>query len=114
MPIQPGFERRSPRSMSSALFRGWTGRTRNCARAASGYGPATPHGETSLTPRETQIALEVATGASNREVAAALFLTPKTIEFHLTRIYRKLGVHTRGELIRLYASDHGPTRHTNA
>jgi DNA-binding CsgD family transcriptional regulator len=67
-----------------------------------------------LTPRETQIALEVATGASNREVAAALFLTPKTIEFHLTRIYRKLGVHTRGELIRLYASDHGPTRHSNA
>jgi DNA-binding CsgD family transcriptional regulator len=60
-----------------------------------------------LTPREMQIALEVAAGASNREVAAALFLTPKTVEFHLTRIYRKLGVHSRGELIRLYAQNAG-------
>ena len=67
-----------------------------------------------LTPRETQIALEVAAGASNREVAAVLFLTPKTVEFHLTRIYRKLGVRSRGELIRLYASERRPTRHISA
>jgi DNA-binding CsgD family transcriptional regulator len=52
-----------------------------------------------------QIALAVAEGASNREVAAALFVTPKTVEFHLTRIYRKLDVGSRGELIRLFASD---------
>ena len=61
-----------------------------------------------LTPRETQIALQVAQGASNREVAAALFVTPKTVEFHLTRIYRKLGVRSRGELIRRFASDVPP------
>ena len=61
-----------------------------------------------LTPRETQIALQVAEGASNREVAAALFVTPKTVEFHLTRIYRKLGVRSRGELIRRFASDVPP------
>jgi DNA-binding CsgD family transcriptional regulator len=67
-----------------------------------------------LTPRETQIALEVATGASNREVAAVLYLTPKTVEFHLTRIYRKLGVHSRGELIRLYAAEGRPTRRISA
>lgn len=58
-----------------------------------------------LTARETQIALEVAAGASNREVAASLFLTPKTVEYHLTRIYRKLGVTSRRDLIRAYAAD---------
>ena len=54
-----------------------------------------------LTPREQQIAVAVAEGASNREVAAQLFLTPKTVEYHLTRVYRKLGVRTRVELVRL-------------
>jgi DNA-binding SARP family transcriptional activator/DNA-binding CsgD family transcriptional regulator len=51
-----------------------------------------------LTPHELQVALIVARGASNREAAAALFLSPKTIEFHLAHIYRKLGVRTRTEL----------------
>ncbi len=53
-----------------------------------------------LTPREAQIADQVAQGKSNREVAAALYLTPKTVEFHLTRIYRKLGVRSRSQLVR--------------
>jgi DNA-binding CsgD family transcriptional regulator len=53
-----------------------------------------------LTPREAQIAEQVAQGKSNRDVAAALYLTPKTVEFHLTRIYRKLGVRSRSELVR--------------
>jgi len=54
-----------------------------------------------LTPREAQIAAQVAEGKSNREVAAALYLTTKTVEFHLTRVYRKLGVRSRSELVRL-------------
>jgi DNA-binding CsgD family transcriptional regulator len=58
-----------------------------------------PPGE-ELTPQELQVALAVVGGATNREVAAALFLTPKTIEMHLTRIYRKLGVRSRMELAR--------------
>jgi DNA-binding CsgD family transcriptional regulator len=53
-----------------------------------------------LTPREMQIALFVAEGQSNREVAATLYITPKTVEFHLTRIYRKLGLRSRSELAR--------------
>jgi DNA-binding CsgD family transcriptional regulator len=53
-----------------------------------------------LTPREAQIAAQVAQGQSNREVAAALYVTPKTVEFHLTRIYRKLDVRSRSELVR--------------
>ena len=51
-----------------------------------------------LTPQETQVARIVALGMSNRDAAAALFVTPKTIEFHLGHIYRKLGVHTRTQL----------------
>jgi DNA-binding CsgD family transcriptional regulator len=54
-----------------------------------------------LTAHELQVALTVAGGASNREAAAALFLSPKTIEFHLGHIYSKLGVRTRSQLTRL-------------
>lgn len=54
-----------------------------------------------LTPHELQVALIVATGASNRDASAALFLSPKTIEFHLGHIYRKLGVRSRTELATL-------------
>jgi DNA-binding CsgD family transcriptional regulator len=56
-----------------------------------------------LTAHELQVALIVAAGASNREAAAALFLSPKTIEFHLARIYRKLGLRTRSELAAIAA-----------
>ena len=58
-----------------------------------------------LTPQELQIARLVAEGKTNRDVAATLFVTPKTVEFHLTRVYRKLGIHSRSELVRRMA-DH--------
>jgi DNA-binding CsgD family transcriptional regulator len=44
------------------------------------------------------VALAVASGATSRQVAAELFLSPKTIEYHLTRAYRKLGIRSRAEL----------------
>jgi DNA-binding CsgD family transcriptional regulator len=53
-----------------------------------------------LTAQELQVALVVARGATNREAGAALFLSPKTIEYHLGRVYRKLGVRSRTELSR--------------
>jgi DNA-binding CsgD family transcriptional regulator len=53
-----------------------------------------------LTAQELQVALVVAEGATNREAAARLFVSPKTIETHLSRIYRKLGVRSRTELAR--------------
>lgn len=56
-----------------------------------------------LTPQELRVALAVAHGASNREAATALFLSTKTIEFHLGSVYRKLGIRSRSELARLYA-----------
>jgi DNA-binding NarL/FixJ family response regulator len=51
-----------------------------------------------LTPRELQVALVVASGSTNREAGAALYLSPKTVELHLSRIYRKVGVRSRAEL----------------
>ncbi len=56
-----------------------------------------------LTPQELQIALQVAEGKTNKEVGAALFLSHKTVEFHLSRIYRKLDMSSRAELIRRFA-----------
>ena len=51
-----------------------------------------------LTPTERSVAELVAMGKSNKEVAAQLFITPRTVEGHLTRIYAKLGVRSRAEL----------------
>jgi DNA-binding CsgD family transcriptional regulator len=51
-----------------------------------------------LTPQELQVARLVATGLTNRDVAARLFLSPKTIETHLGNVFRKTGVRTRAEL----------------
>ena len=45
-----------------------------------------------LTPQELQVALPVAEGKTNKETAAELFLSPKTVEFHLASVCRKLGV----------------------
>ena len=62
-------------------------------------GGRAPSGD-DLTPTEEQIAELVAAGMTNREVAATLFVTPKTVESALTRVYRKLGVRSRTELAR--------------
>jgi ATP/maltotriose-dependent transcriptional regulator MalT len=54
-----------------------------------------------LTAQELQIAQFVATGQTNKEIAAALFLSPRTIDYHLRKIFTKLGISARAELIRL-------------
>jgi DNA-binding CsgD family transcriptional regulator len=64
-----------------------------------------PSARHQLTPRELQVSLVIAEGATNREAAAALFLAPKTIEAHLSQIYRKLGIRSRTELVRLFVAD---------
>ena len=63
-----------------------------CERRAGGPAPAGGR-----HPAE----IAVAEGATNREVARELFLSSKTVEYHLTRVYRKLGVRTRNELPRV-------------
>ena len=52
-----------------------------------------------LTPQELQVLREIAAGATYRQAAQNLFLSPKTIEFHVHKIYRKLGVESRQQLL---------------
>ena len=56
-----------------------------------------------LTPQELQIALLLAEGKTTRQAAAALFLSPKTIEYHLRSVYRKLGINSRDALAQALA-----------
>jgi DNA-binding CsgD family transcriptional regulator len=51
-----------------------------------------------LTPQELNVALTLAAGSTTREAAAVLFLSPKTIEYHLRNVYRKLEINSREEL----------------
>jgi DNA-binding CsgD family transcriptional regulator len=55
-------------------------------------------GVESLTPSERRVAVMAAEGPTNREIAQALFITPKTVEVHLSRVYRKLGISSRAQL----------------
>ncbi len=55
-----------------------------------------------LTAREQDVLDQLASGARNREIAARLMLSEDTVKSHLSRIYRKLGVHSRGEAITTY------------
>jgi len=55
-------------------------------------------GPASLTPSERRIADLAAAGQSNREIAQALFVTPKTVEYHLRNSYRKLDISSRRQL----------------
>jgi DNA-binding CsgD family transcriptional regulator len=52
-----------------------------------------------LSNREAEVAGEVAKGLSNKQAAANLFVTEKTIKFHLTNIYKKLDIKSRSQLI---------------
>ena len=78
----------------------WAERARGELRRISGRAPTTG----ALTPAEERVAALVAEGKTNREVAAALFVSDRTVEGHLSRIFGKLGVRHRNELARALES----------
>ena len=75
---------------------------RRVSRAGRGQQTA---GLSALSSREREVANEVAMGKTNRAVAATLFVSEKTVESHLARIYAKLDVHSRAALATVIARD---------
>jgi DNA-binding CsgD family transcriptional regulator len=84
--------------------RPWAERARTELRASGETMARGGDGTEQLTPQELQIAVLVTEGRTNAEVGQALFLSTRTVEFHLSRAYRKLGVASRTELTRRFAS----------
>jgi DNA-binding NarL/FixJ family response regulator len=79
----------------------WAERTRTELRASGETArKRDPSTLADLTPRELQIARLVGEGASNKDVAAQLFLSTRTVEYHLRKVFAKLGIASRAELIR--------------
>jgi DNA-binding CsgD family transcriptional regulator len=77
----------------------WANRARLELRASGEHRRAqTPEARDDLTPQERQVAALAAEGRTNREIGALLFLSPRTIETHLGRVFRKLGVSDRSAL----------------
>ncbi|NJP44183.1 AAA family ATPase [Actinacidiphila epipremni] len=86
----------------------WAERARGELGAAGGAAPEAARAagpvdaEAGLTPQESQIVRLAAEGLSNKDIAARLFLSPRTVGYHLYKAYPKLGVVSRGELAGLF------------
>ena len=72
----------------------WAARTGRELRPLGGR----PTSRVALTPGEHRVAELAASGLTNRQVATALFISPKTVESNLARVYRKLEIRSRAEL----------------
>jgi DNA-binding CsgD family transcriptional regulator len=78
----------------------WAERARGELRASGAVLRSRPQAGLELTQAELRVALLAADGLTDREICGQLYLSPKTVEFHLGRVYRKLGVRGRTELAR--------------
>jgi DNA-binding CsgD family transcriptional regulator len=84
----------------------WADRARAELRASGETARKRDPGRTrDLTPQELQIASLVASGMTNKEIAAQLFLSKRTIDFHLRHVFVKLGISSRTQLTRLALED---------
>jgi DNA-binding NarL/FixJ family response regulator len=102
-PVRAREHLRSALDAFQRLDRGWWADRVAAELRAAGETPAQPRERHSLTAQQTQIARLVAGGATNREVAAALFLSPRTVDHHLRNIFTRLGIRSRVDLARLMA-----------
>ncbi|GES29917.1 AAA family ATPase [Streptomyces angustmyceticus] len=87
----------------------WAERARQELRAAGespqADGAGARSGEGRFTPQEVRIARLAAEGSTNKEIAARLFLSSRTVEYHLYKIFPRLGITSRRELVRLFHED---------
>lgn len=98
---------------ASEIFResrvpGWLNHVRLLRQELTALRPDSPSREPGLTEIERQIVALVLQRKRNREIAAALYVSLRTVEGHLTRIFRKLGVSTKSQLVRQQISSESP------
>ncbi len=107
-------EARDELRMAHAMFEAmnmeaFAGRARAELRATGERArPRRPGAPETLTPQEAQIARMVAGHLTNREIAARLFISASTVEYHLRKIFRKLGVTSRVQLARTFHDPEQP------
>jgi DNA-binding CsgD family transcriptional regulator len=88
---------RSSRSLAAEVTP--RGRGPSCGRPGNARRPAAESGSR-LTPQEARVAQLAAQGASNADVAARMFIGQSTVEYHLHKVFRKLGVRSRTQMVR--------------
>ncbi len=99
----------SPVDIASVLQQAASGSVYHVASPASSSAAQPAPSGPELTPRETTILMAIATGCTTKAISKDLWLSEHTVKFHLTNIYRKLGVSNRSAAVRyVFENDLGP------